>query len=133
MKAAPGTPSAQQMTKKWRHTETFGYYARFLPIMLNLKRVPYYAKRNAGIMCISLPKTIYISYTLWLYICSLLVFGLYRSCWVSQNAQTNLSTKISSWSLDSPHSTIIVNILHINLLYMEKIFKNNKFIIRSNL
>jgi hypothetical protein len=42
---------------KWRHTVTFSYYAHFLPIVLDLKRVPllpYYAKRNAGIMCLSL-------------------------------------------------------------------------------
>ena len=46
------------------YTETFAYYARFLPIVLDLKRVTSYAKRKAGTMCLSLrvkPKTWRIS------------------------------------------------------------------------
>ena len=82
MKAAPRRPSVQHKANgkilhtrlcvlrinialaKWHYTETFAYYARFLPIVLYLKRVPSYAKRNAGTMCLSLrvkPKTWRIS------------------------------------------------------------------------
>jgi hypothetical protein len=42
---------------QWRHSQEladYSHYSNVLPIIPGCKKVPYYSKRNSGIMCVSL-------------------------------------------------------------------------------